>query len=122
MNFKLNIFIVTAFAACVLILPPVGSIYAADKNMSNEKPPVSIDIKKTEVLSEAEGKKKRPMKARQVEEMLNKIESHITANNKSYGLIITGIFFAVLIYAFLALRGKEDLLVNNQNGMNSKKQ
>jgi len=107
MNFKLKIFIITAFAACVLIFPRSGVIYAADENMSDEKTPVNIDNEKTEVLSKEEIKKKRLMEEQQRKELLNKIEIRITANNKSYTIIYVGIFFAVLIYAFLALRGKE---------------
>jgi hypothetical protein len=47
------------------------------------------------------------MEEQRLKELLNKIESRISANNKSYTLIYMGIWFAVLIYAFLALRGKE---------------
>ena len=112
MNFKMKIFIVTAFAACVLILSPVGSIYAADENVSDQKTQVSMDNEKKQVLSEAEKKQKRLMEEQQRKELLNKIESRISANNKSYSLIYTVIVFAVLIYAFLALRVKKQELNN----------
>jgi hypothetical protein len=48
MNFKLKIFFITAFAACLLILSPARGIYAVDENVSAEK---------TQVLSWEEKKK-----------------------------------------------------------------
>lgn len=122
MNFKLKIFLISAFAACVLILPRPGVIYVADENMSDYKTPVNIDNEKTEILSEAEKNKKKRMETHKRKELLRKTESSINANNKSYTLIYVGIFFAVLIYAYLTLRVKEAILVQKQNGMNSKKQ
>ena len=107
MNFKLKIFLITVFAACVLILASSAIIYAADENVSGEKTPVSVENEKTEDLSGVEKNNKMFMEAHQRKELLNKIESRITANNKSYTLIYFGIFLTVLIYAFLTLRGKE---------------
>lgn len=121
MNFKLKIFLITAFAACLLILASSGSIYAENENVSDEKTQVSIENGKPEVLSKEEIKKKRLMEEQQRKELLNNIEIRISANNTSYTLIYAGIFFAGLVYAFLTLRGKEDISIQNQNGMNSKK-
>lgn len=107
MSFRLKIFFITPFTACVLILAPVGGISAADENVSEDKTPISIDHEKTEVVSVAEKNKKKRMEEQQRKELLKKIDSRITANNKSYRLIYMGIFFAVLIYAFLTLCSKE---------------
>lgn len=122
MNFKLKTFTVTVVAACVLILHPAGSIYAADINMSDEKKSVHIENEKTEVLSKTDKIKKKPVNAGQGKEIFNKINSRISENNMSYWLIYTGIFFAVLSYAFLALRVKEDKHIQKQNSVGADKQ
>lgn len=107
MNFKLKLFLITAFAACVFILLPAWGISAEYESVPGEKTSVSLGNEEAGVVSGTEKNMKKHMDTHQRKELLNKIESCITANNRSYRLIYMGIFFAVLIFAFLTLRVKE---------------